>query len=97
LHHSLHSLLHCILLSAPPTSALHTLSLHDALPICAGVVHRSEIAEPHAQERPTAWESPNPTRRSVPSLRNRQISRAGTFHRSEIAESHARERPTAQE
>jgi len=63
----------------------------------AGVVHRSEIAEPHAQERPTAWESPNPTRRSVPSLRNRQISRAGTFHRSEIAESHARERPTAWE
>src|SRR5699024_7298004 len=49
------------------------------------------------QERSTAQELRNPTRRSSPSLRNRAISRAVAVHRPGIAKSHAQECSIAQE
>src|SRR5699024_5448298 len=58
--------------------------------------HRSGIAESHAQERSTARESRNLTRRSGPPLRNREISRAGAVHHSGIVEFHALGQSTAQ-
>src|SRR5699024_11625579 len=60
-------------------------------------VHRSGIAESHAQEESTTQESENLTRWRAPPLGNRGISRAGTVHHSGIAESHAQEGSTAQE
>src|SRR5699024_9797979 len=63
----------------------------------AGAVHRSGIAEFHAQERSIARESWNPTRGRSPPPRNRKIPRAGAVHRPEKAESHAQERSTARE
>ena len=51
----------------------------------AGVVHRSEIVQSHAQEHSIARKSRNPTRRSSPPLKNRTIPRVGVVHRSEIA------------
>src|SRR5699024_3073434 len=47
-------------------------------------VHRSGIEKSHAQERSTARESRNLTRRNVLSLRNRRIPRAGTSQRQKI-------------
>ena len=51
----------------------------------AGVVHRSEIVQSHAQEHSIARKLRNPKRGSSPSLRNRVFPRAGVVHRSEIA------------
>src|SRR5699024_8410647 len=63
----------------------------------AVLIHRSEIAESHAQEPSTTQESQNLTRRNVPPLGNSRILRAGAVHRSGIAEFHAQESSTAQE
>ena len=50
----------------------------------AGVVHRSEIVQSHAQEHSIARKLRNPTRGSSPSLRNRIIPRVGIIHHPKI-------------
>ena len=54
----------------------------------AGVVHRSEIVQSHAQEHSIARKLRNPTRGSSPSLRNQEIPRAGVIHCPRITKSH---------
>src|SRR5204863_8947906 len=47
--YTLSLIVYCFFLSAPPTSGIYTLSLHDALPIC--VVIEGDIAPAERDER----------------------------------------------
>ena len=68
-----------------------TLLLRNCIISRAGELHRSRIADFHAQEQSITQEMQISTRGNSPPLKNCRFPRAGTFHRSEIVKSHARD------